>query len=80
MTFLLTSLFWLIIVIWQREQSYQEGIGMGKLIMKIQYSDALSKLLSKGGGLGLSRDELAGYLNALEDLTDLIIAEKDDGT
>lgn len=78
MTFLLTSLFWLIIVIWQREQSYQEGIGMGKLIMKLQYSAALSKLpWKKPAG---PREEVAGYLKALEDLTDLIIAEKDDGT
>ena len=72
MTVLLTSLFWLIILIWQREKSYQEGISMGKLAMKIQYNDALSKLLLKG----VARDELAGYLKALEDLTALI-TEKD---
>lgn len=73
MTVLLTSLFWLIIVIWQREQSYQDGVRMGKLDMKIQYNDALSKLLLKG----VARDELAGYLKALEDLTDLITADAD---
>ena len=45
----------------------------GKLDMKIQYNDALSKLLLKG----VARDELAGYLKALEDLTDLITADAD---
>lgn len=77
MTFLLTSIFWLIILIWQREKSYQEGIGMGKLIMKIQYSDALSKLpWKKPAG---PSEEVAGYLKALGDLTDFI-TETDDGT
>ena len=76
MTVLLTSLFWLIILIWQREKSYQEGISMGKLAMKIQYSDALSKLLWKKPA-GPS-EEVVGYLKALGDLTDLITADADE--
>jgi len=74
MTFLLTSLFWLIIVIWQQKQYYQAGIRMGKLDMEIHYNDALSKLLwNRPAG---PREEVDGYLKALEDLTDLI-TEKD---
>lgn len=65
MTFLLTSLFWLIILIWQQKQYYQAGMRMGKLDMEIHYNIALSKLLLK-----VPSD--VGYLNALEDLTDLI--------
>lgn len=71
MTILLTSLFWLIILSWVREHSLKEGAHRGELNFKLQYLDALSKLMLKA----VTNNELAGYLKALEEMTDLLMKE-----